>query len=177
MDRIGRKRTLLITEVPLIVGWLIVAFATNMEMICAGRLLQGLGSGMVGAPARVYTSEVTQPHLRGMLTALASIGISVGVLLQYIFGSFLAWNVLAGVSTIIGISAFVSMVFLPETPNYMITKSKKEKAVKYMGRLRGSTYNVQREVNILEDFAVKNQIQKYKASSFQITVLLLIDVF
>jgi facilitated trehalose transporter len=160
MDKIGRKRTLLITELPLIVGWLIVAFANNMEMICAGRLLLGLGSGMVGAPARVYTSEVTQPHLRGMLTALASIGISVGVLLQYIFGSFLAWNVLAGVSTTIGISAFISMVFLPETPNYMITKSKKDKAVKYMGRLRGSTYNVQREVNVLEDFAVKNQIQQ-----------------
>jgi hypothetical protein len=26
----------LITEVPLILGWLIIAFATNMEMICAG---------------------------------------------------------------------------------------------------------------------------------------------
>lgn len=42
----------------------------------------GFGSGMVGAPARVYTCEVSQPHLRGMLGALASVGVSTGVLIQ-----------------------------------------------------------------------------------------------
>jgi facilitated trehalose transporter len=117
---------------------------------------------MVGAPARVYTSEVTQPHLRGMLTALASIGISVGVLLQYIFGSFLAWNVLSGISTCISISALLTMLFLPETPNFLISQSKKEKATKSMARLRGSAYNIEKEVNILEDFAVKNKTKKYE---------------
>lgn len=48
----------------------------------AGRLLIGFGSGMVGAPARVYTCETSQPHLRGMLGALASVGVSLGVLIQ-----------------------------------------------------------------------------------------------
>lgn len=37
---------------------------------------------MVGAPARVYTCEVSQPHLRGMLGAMASVGVSTGVLIQ-----------------------------------------------------------------------------------------------
>lgn len=78
MDVIGRKRTLIITQVPMIVGWLVIASATQVEMIYVGRLLVGLGSGMVGAPARVYTGEVTQPHLRGMLAALASVGVSLG---------------------------------------------------------------------------------------------------
>ncbi|KAJ9590313.1 hypothetical protein L9F63_027847, partial [Diploptera punctata] len=75
MDVIGRKRTLIITEIPLIVGWFLISFSTCVEMIYVGRLLVGLGSGMVGAPARVYTGEVTQPHLRGMLSALASVGV------------------------------------------------------------------------------------------------------
>lgn len=48
----------------------------------------GLGSGMVGAPARVYTGEVTQPHLRGMLLALSSVGVSLGVLIEYSLGKF-----------------------------------------------------------------------------------------
>lgn len=57
MDLIGRKPTLIMTEIPLVLGWLLIAFASNVEMIYGGRLLVGFGSGMVGAPARVYTGE------------------------------------------------------------------------------------------------------------------------
>lgn len=156
MDRWGRKKTLIVTEVPLILGWLLIAFATNIYMIYIGRLLVGLGSGMVGAPARVYTSEVTQPHLRGMLTALASIGISLGVLIQYTLGSFVTWQILAGVSTIVPILALVFMIFMPETPNFLIVKQKPEKATKSLAKLRGSTYDVEREVDQLQNFAIKN---------------------
>jgi MFS family permease len=78
MDRLGRKKILIATQVPMILGWLLIAFSTRVEMIYAGRLLVGLGTGMVGAPARVYTAEATQPHLRGMLAALASVGVSLG---------------------------------------------------------------------------------------------------
>ncbi|XP_026328667.1 facilitated trehalose transporter Tret1-like isoform X2 [Hyposmocoma kahamanoa] len=101
MDTIGRRLTLIITEIPLIIGWLLIACAQNVPMLYVGRLLIGLGSGMVGAPARVYTCEVTQPHLRGMLGALASVGVSTGVLIQYVIGSATSWTVLAGVSSII----------------------------------------------------------------------------
>jgi facilitated trehalose transporter len=58
MDLLGRRTTLLLLEVPLIAGWLLIAFAGGVPQIYAGRLLVGLGSGLVGAPARVYTGEV-----------------------------------------------------------------------------------------------------------------------
>jgi MFS family permease len=57
MDLIGRKRTLIITEIPLIIGWLLISTSRTVETIYVGRLFVGLGSGMVGAPARVYTGE------------------------------------------------------------------------------------------------------------------------
>ena len=63
MDLIGRKRTLIITEIPLILGWLLISTSTNVETIYVGRLLVGLGTGMVGAPARVYTGEGVFNHL------------------------------------------------------------------------------------------------------------------
>lgn len=78
MDGIGRKKSLIVTQIPTIIGWLLIAYADSLPMIYAGRLLVGLGSGMVGAPARVYTAEATQPHLRGMLSAIASVGVSLG---------------------------------------------------------------------------------------------------
>lgn len=157
MDRYGRKKVLIFTELPLIVGWLLIASATNVYMIYVGRLLVGLGSGMVGAPARVYTSEVTQPHLRGSLTGLASVGISLGVLLQYTFGSFLQWQVLSGVSAIVPILSCILMFFMPETPNFLISQRKDEQATKSLAQLRGSTYDVEREIRQLQHFANKNQ--------------------
>lgn len=158
MDRFGRKRTLLLTEIPLILGWLLIAIATDVRMIYGGRLLMGFGSGMVGAPARVYTSEVTQPHLRGMLGALAAVGVSLGVLMQYIIGSFASWQILAACSAIIPTTALILMCLMPESPNYLVAQSKPEKAAKSLSRLRGSLYNIQREVDHLQDFARKAQL-------------------
>ena len=75
---LGRKRTLVVTELPAIVGWVMIATAPSIEWIYIGRVLTGVSSGMIGAPSRVYTAEVTQPHLRGILSALASVGASFG---------------------------------------------------------------------------------------------------
>lgn len=161
MDNIGRKKTLIITEVPLILGWTLISMATNVYMIYAGRLLTGLGSGMVGAPSRVYTSEVTQPHLRGMLTALSSVFLSLGVLLQYTMGAFLTWNLLSAISCIVPITAFIGMCMLPESPNYLVTHQKSNEVIKKsLAKLRGSSYNVQHEIDQLQEFALKTNQKK-----------------
>ncbi|XP_037050880.1 facilitated trehalose transporter Tret1-2 homolog [Bradysia coprophila] len=165
MDRLGRKKTLIMIEIPLIIGWLLIAFASDITMIYIGRVLVGFGSGLVGAPCRVYTSEVTQPHLRGMLGAFASVGISLGVLFQYTVGSFVTWQVLSGVSTIIPLLALICMLFMPESPNYLVSKSKPEQAVKCLAKLRGSTVNVQREVDQMQLSVNKAKANSKKSSA------------
>ncbi|XP_020278057.1 facilitated trehalose transporter Tret1-like isoform X2 [Pseudomyrmex gracilis] len=160
MDRFGRKRSLIITEIPALLGWLLITFATDIRMIYAGRFFVGLGSGMVGAPSRVYTSEVTQPHLRGMLIALASVGVSTGVLIEYLLGSMLAWNVCAAISGILPFTALLLMFFFPETPSYLISRSKPEQAKQALRKFRGSTYNVNQEMEKLMEFSNKNNIKR-----------------
>ncbi|XP_077284436.1 facilitated trehalose transporter Tret1-like isoform X2 [Arctopsyche grandis] len=160
MDRIGRRLTLILTEIPLIFGWILIASAQNIEMIYIGRLLAGLGSGMVGAPARVYTCEVTQPHLRGMLGALASVCISFGVLLQYVLGSCLNWQILSGISSIIPVISLLSMLIMPETPNYLLNRNDVEKARFSLSRLRGSTFNVDKEIDQMVHFKQSNNVQR-----------------
>ncbi|XP_054011860.1 facilitated trehalose transporter Tret1-like isoform X1 [Hylaeus anthracinus] len=159
MDVLGRKRSLIITEIPALLGWILIAFATDIRMIYAGRFFVGLGSGMVGAPARVYTGEVTQPHLRGMLTAFASIGVSTGVLIEYALGSVLTWNTCAAISGIIPLAALLLMFFFPETPSYLLSRSRPEKARKALQQFRGSTYNINQEMETLIDFSNKNNIK------------------
>jgi facilitated trehalose transporter len=161
MDTIGRRKTLLITEVPLVIGWALISVAVNVPMIYAGRLLTGLGSGMVGAPARVYTSEVTQPHLRGMLTALSSVCLSFGVLFQYTMGAFLSWNLLSAISCGVPIIALIGMMLLPESPNYLVSHQKPDDAFKSLAKLRGSSYNLQKEIDQLQAFADKTNSKEW----------------
>ncbi|KAH0945112.1 hypothetical protein HN011_010969 [Eciton burchellii] len=160
MDMFGRKRSLIITEIPALLGWLLIIFATDIRMIYAGRFFVGLGSGMVGAPARVYTSEVTQPHLRGMLTAFASVGVSTGVLIEYALGSMLTWKVCATISAIVPFTALLLMFLFPETPSYLLSRSKPEEAKKALQKFRGSTYDVNEEMETLVEFSNKNNIKR-----------------
>lgn len=77
-DLLGRKRTLIVLQLPAIIGWLMIGSASSIQWIYVGRFLAGLSSGMIGSPSRVYTAEVSQPHVRGVLAAFASVGTSLG---------------------------------------------------------------------------------------------------
>lgn len=159
MDVLGRKRSLIITEIPCLLGWILISIATDVDMIYAGRFFVGLGSGMVGAPARVYTSEVTQPHLRGTLTALASVGVSTGVLIEYALGSVLNWKVCAAISAIVPLAALLLMFIFPETPSYLISRNEPEKARKALRQFRGRSYNLEDEMDTLIHFTQDNNIK------------------
>ena len=160
MDISGRKASLIVTEIPALLGWILIACATNVEMIYAGRFFTGLGSGMVGAPARVYASEVTQPHLRGMLTAFASVGVSTGVLIEYSLGSLLSWNICAALSAILPLAALLLMFLFPETPSFLLSKNKPEQARLSLQRFRDNKYNLDKEMDLLRNFSNKNNLKR-----------------
>lgn len=172
MDIFGRKASLIVTEVPALFGWILISCATNVNMIYAGRFFTGLGSGMVGAPARVYASEVTQPHLRGMLTAFASVGVSTGVLIEYSLGSLLSWWVCAAISAILPLAALLLMFLFPETPSFLIAQNRPEQARIALQKFRDSNYNLDKEMNLLLNFSNKNNIKRLTGFRETINALL-----
>lgn len=95
-----------------------------------------------------------------MLTAIASVGVSTGVLIEYALGSIVTWNVCAAISGILPLTALLLMFFFPETPSYLISRSKPDQAEKALQRFRGSTYNVNREMESLVEFSNKNNIKR-----------------
>lgn len=173
MDMLGRKLSLIVTEIPALLGWLLIFYnGSDIRMIYAGRFFTGLGSGMVGAPARVYTSEVTQPHLRGMLTAFASIGVSTGVLVEYALGSVLHWHVCAGISAVIPAAALLLMFLFPESPSYLISVNKPKEAKESLQKFRSTSYDLNEEMNTLINFSNKNNIKRLTGLREIVTALL-----
>ncbi|CAB3384187.1 Hypothetical predicted protein [Cloeon dipterum] len=139
MDRFGRKFALVFLSIPCILGWLSVGAAgfvaphvSNdfaLNIIYCGRMLKGFGTGIVAGASRIYTSEISTPRLRGTLTALASLGVSTGVLIGYSLGALFYWPVVAVLSALIPLaSVTLTLIYLPESPTWYLTKKRSAEA-------------------------------------------------
>ncbi|XP_069699243.1 facilitated trehalose transporter Tret1-2 homolog isoform X2 [Periplaneta americana] len=144
LDRLGRKRTLMLINTPALLGWLIIATASHSEnlflyQLYAGRLLTGLATGMSSSPATVYVSEVADKALRGMLVTWASIGISLGILVVYVLGSIFQenWRLVAGISAGFPLTSIIAVWFLlPESPVWLMSRNLVQEAELSMRRIR-----------------------------------------
>lgn len=80
-------------------------------------------------------------------------------LFQYVIGSVTSWNILAGISATVPILSFLGMLLLPETPNYLLQQDKRERAESSLAKLRGSTCNLEDEINKMIAFKEKNHVE------------------
>lgn len=65
IGRFGRRITMLVLCVPLLVGWTMVGFSYgNMVLICIGRFIQGMGNA--SSAIQVYLMEIADVSNRGL---------------------------------------------------------------------------------------------------------------
>jgi len=67
-----------------------------------------------------YVAEISQPHLRGMLSATAPMFIILGILIQFLMGTMLSWRNVAAINVIFPVTAIVALCFVPESPYWLI---------------------------------------------------------
>lgn len=78
MEQIGRLNTIKLAAIPCVIGWILIAIASDVYTILIGRILTGLGSAIGTSPAIVYITEVARPDLRGSLISSAPTLASLG---------------------------------------------------------------------------------------------------
>lgn len=64
--------------------------------------------------------------------------LALGILVAYIIGAFVDWWVLAFILSAFPLMLFTGMIFMPETPIWLMTHGQEEEARKSLQRLRGS---------------------------------------
>ena len=67
---VGRKRTLIIGQIFMILGWIILYFASNFSLALLGRSLTGIGVGMTLPVQTLQLSEIALVKMRGHLSMM-----------------------------------------------------------------------------------------------------------
>ncbi|XP_076362234.1 facilitated trehalose transporter Tret1-2 homolog [Tachypleus tridentatus] len=127
---LGRKKTLILMNIPFILGWLLVVFANGVSMLYVGRLLTGICTGLVSVTAPMYIVEISTPNIRGLLGTSFQVFVTIGILAEMTLGVYLSWTWLAVTSALLQATAMVSMIPIPESPRWLINKGRKEEAVR-----------------------------------------------
>lgn len=59
VEKLGRKRAMMVVNIPHIVAWIMLYFSKNVETVFIANLLLGLGVGFMEAPVITYVGEVS----------------------------------------------------------------------------------------------------------------------
>ncbi|ODM92955.1 Facilitated trehalose transporter Tret1-2 [Orchesella cincta] len=151
IEKLGRRMSMLVLTIPFLAGWLLIFFANGVTMILVGRFIT----------APIFTAEMADVSIRGTLCAGFDMMISVGILLIYIYGAFVSWRMQALISAILPVIIFVMMLFVPESPRYLVQKGKTLEATSALLRFRGAYFKeqVDPELRVLK-ISVRNSQEK-----------------
>lgn len=150
MEKQGRKRTLLFSSLPFLLGWLLIAYGSSVNIMHLGRILTGFSSGVVTVVAGVYIAESAPSEKRGMLGSGVQLGITIGILLVYALGLFLDWFALACVGAVIPVVATVFIARIPDTPRFYLLHNQRVNAIRSLSWLRNSS-DVEDECRDIEE--------------------------
>lgn len=136
--RFGRKTTLLMGVLPLLIGWAVLISATNVEMIYTSRVLWGITLGMVHSVVLpMYLGEIGSDRIRGSISTILGVMAKSGICYSFVIGPFVSFRTLAYIELIPPMLAALTFPWCPESPYYLMGKQRKEAARASLRRLRG----------------------------------------
>ncbi|NWW12466.1 GTR10 protein, partial [Oreocharis arfaki] len=121
IDRHGRRRAILVSNLVLLVGSLILTLARSFTVLVIGRMTVGFATSLSSMACCIYVSEMVAAHQRGLLVSLYEVGITVGILLSYALNYVFAdvdegWRYMFGLAIAPTVMQFLSILFLPVNP-------------------------------------------------------------
>ncbi|XP_072375727.1 putative metabolite transport protein YncC, partial [Diabrotica undecimpunctata] len=135
-DLIGRKRTLICISTGVFISAIGLYLAKNIYtlLIFKYTISVSLGGGPVLIPT--YTSEIAEDHNRGRLGFFMTFGIIFGELYANIIGAVTSVSIFSLLCGIPALLCLMCCTYLPESPEYLLMKGRKDEAILALGKLR-----------------------------------------
>lgn len=133
-DRIGRRPTLLIAGVVFAIGVLVAGLATGYVSALTGRLIQGIGVGLITIVVPLYIVEVMPPSIRGRCVTLFQLcltfGILAGYLVSYFFNESGDWRAMFFTALAPAALFILLGLAVPKSPRWLLKQGRDAEARK-----------------------------------------------
>lgn len=115
------------------------------------RIMGGIGVGMASMLSPMYIAEIAPAHMRGRLVSWNQFAIIFGMLVVYFVNYFISrlgddqwlvdigWRWMFASETIPAVLFFVLLLFVPETPRFLVMKGRPEEAQSILEKLSGKS--------------------------------------
>jgi SP family xylose:H+ symportor-like MFS transporter len=131
------------------------------------RILGGMGVGLASVLSPMYIAEISPAAIRGRLVSWNQLAVVSGILAVYFVNYYIVkqgdvmWNLQTGwhymfaSSMIPAFLFFALLLFVPESPRWLILRGQSEKATKIMRKL-----NIADEVEAIEASVEEKQVKR-----------------
>jgi SP family sugar:H+ symporter-like MFS transporter len=150
-DKFGRKYTMIGAAIVFIISaWGSGISSSSAEFVCY-RLIGGLAIGAASILSPAYIGEIAPANIRGRLISLQQLAIVVGLFCAFFsnynlasaaggassefWWGFSAWQWMFWVGLIPASIFFLCLLFIPESPRYLMAVNKPEKAFKVLSSI------------------------------------------
>ena len=168
-DKYGRKPLMVVASILFTLAAVGTGFANSIDLFIVWRIIGGVGIGIASNLSPMYIAEIAPSESRGKFVSINQLTIVVGILAAQIINMLIAkpivdgsilldsWNVQWGwrymfwAGAIPSISFFALILVIPESPRWLASQYKYEKAASFFTKIGGVLF-------------AKEQIEELKAT-------------
>ncbi|KAK4684798.1 MFS transporter, SP family, sugar:H+ symporter, partial [Tremellales sp. Uapishka_1] len=161
-DKGGRKGAALVAIILVTIGVVIQMVKNISALLTVGRLIIGLGIGMISNTVPLYLSEIPPAHLRGVAVSswqlMLAIGQVIGACVGYgaeTLDNKAAYLIPMGINLVFVLLIGVALLIVPESPRWLLYRGREDKAVRALERIHGGTE--MKEILVQEQLAILNK--------------------
>ena len=166
-DKAGRKNTMIISAVLFCVSMIGCALSGSFTELVTYRIVGGVGIGVASIVCPLYISEISVAQHRGLLVSLYQLAVTIGVVGAYIMNNYLlvysqsgaeltgmlntvfvseVWRGMLGMGFLPSFIFLVAVLFIPESPRWLITRDKLSSAESIFSRIYTDPAEIQRQI-------------------------------
>ena len=142
VDRLGRRRTLVLVSAVFTLAALGCAAAVDASTLIAARVVLGLAIGTSSLVVPTYIAEIAPPAVRGRLVSMNQLMITIGIFISYLVGYAFAdaqgWRWMLGLAAVPSAVMLAGLFFLDESPRWLLSRNRTDEARAVLLRSRSA---------------------------------------